>query len=70
MSTVSLYAASQPICCVESTVRDAFQRDSKVFVVGDATGELDPSGTSSPFNHAYPLRGHCPLADMMVSGPR
>jgi ureidoacrylate peracid hydrolase len=29
-------------CCVESTVRDAFQRNYKVFVIGDAAGELDP----------------------------
>jgi len=28
-------------CCVESTVRDAFQRNYKAFVVGDAVGELD-----------------------------
>jgi ureidoacrylate peracid hydrolase len=28
-------------CCVESTVRDASQRDLMPFVVGDATGELD-----------------------------
>ena len=28
-------------CCVESTVRDAFQRNYKVFVIGDAAGELD-----------------------------
>ncbi|MEQ8515289.1 MAG: cysteine hydrolase [Chromatocurvus sp.] len=28
-------------CCVESTVRDASQRDMQVFVVGDACGELD-----------------------------
>ena len=27
--------------CVESTVRDASQRDYKVFVVKDATGELE-----------------------------
>jgi len=29
-------------CCVESTVRDAFQRNYKAFVVGDAVGELEP----------------------------
>jgi ureidoacrylate peracid hydrolase len=29
-------------CCVESTVRDAFQRDYKAFVIGEAAGELDP----------------------------
>jgi ureidoacrylate peracid hydrolase len=29
-------------CCVESTVRDASQRDLMTYVVGDATGELDP----------------------------
>ncbi len=29
-------------CCVESTVRDASQRDIATFVVSDATGELDP----------------------------
>jgi ureidoacrylate peracid hydrolase len=28
-------------CCVESTVRDASQRDYKTFVVTDATGELE-----------------------------
>jgi ureidoacrylate peracid hydrolase len=28
-------------CCVETTVRDASQRDLQTFVVGDATGELD-----------------------------
>ena len=28
-------------CCVESTVRDAFQRNFKAFVVGDAVAELD-----------------------------
>jgi ureidoacrylate peracid hydrolase len=28
-------------CCVESTVRDAFQRNFKAFVVRDAVGELD-----------------------------
>ena len=28
-------------CCVETTVRDASQRDFETFVVGDATGELD-----------------------------
>jgi nicotinamidase-related amidase len=27
---------------VESTVRDAFQRNFKVFVIGEAAGELDP----------------------------
>lgn len=30
-------------CCVESTVRDASQRDYQTFVAGDATGELDPA---------------------------
>ncbi len=30
-------------CCVESTVRDAFQRNYKVFAVGDAAGELERS---------------------------
>lgn len=30
-------------CCVETTVRDASQRDLETFVVGDATGELDPA---------------------------
>jgi ureidoacrylate peracid hydrolase len=30
-------------CCVETTVRDASQRDYLTFVVGDATGELDPA---------------------------
>jgi nicotinamidase-related amidase len=29
-------------CCVESTVRDAFQRNYKAFVVSDAVGELEP----------------------------
>lgn len=29
-------------CCVESTVRDASQRDIVPFVVADATAELDP----------------------------
>jgi ureidoacrylate peracid hydrolase len=29
--------------CVESTVRDAGQRDYRVYVVRDAVGELDPS---------------------------
>jgi ureidoacrylate peracid hydrolase len=29
-------------CCVESTVRDAFQRNYKTFVVRDAVGELEP----------------------------
>ena len=29
-------------CCVETTVRDASQRDYQTFVVSDATGELDP----------------------------
>lgn len=29
-------------CCVESTVRDASQRDIATFVVADATAELDP----------------------------
>jgi ureidoacrylate peracid hydrolase len=28
-------------CCVESTVRDASQRDYETFVISDATGELD-----------------------------
>jgi ureidoacrylate peracid hydrolase len=28
-------------CCVETTVRDASQRDYKTFVVADATGELE-----------------------------
>jgi ureidoacrylate peracid hydrolase len=28
-------------CCVETTVRDASQRDFQTFVVGDAVGELD-----------------------------
>jgi ureidoacrylate peracid hydrolase len=28
-------------CCVETTVRDASQRDYEVFVVGDACGELE-----------------------------
>jgi ureidoacrylate peracid hydrolase len=28
--------------CVETTARDAMQRDYRTFVVGDATGELDP----------------------------
>jgi ureidoacrylate peracid hydrolase len=28
--------------CVETTVRDASQRDYRTFVVSDATGELDP----------------------------
>ncbi|MEQ9639719.1 MAG: isochorismatase family cysteine hydrolase [Alphaproteobacteria bacterium] len=28
-------------CCVETTVRDASQRDFKTFVVSDATGELE-----------------------------
>jgi ureidoacrylate peracid hydrolase len=28
-------------CCVETTVRDASQRDLLTFVVGDATGELE-----------------------------
>ncbi|WP_394729364.1 cysteine hydrolase family protein [Altererythrobacter sp. GH1-8] len=28
-------------CCVETTVRDASQRDLEVFVVGEACGELD-----------------------------
>ena len=28
-------------CCVETTVRDASQRDYKTFVVTDATGELE-----------------------------
>lgn len=28
-------------CCVETTVRDAFQRNYKVFVVSDAVGELE-----------------------------
>lgn len=27
-------------CCVETTVRDASQRDFQTFIVGDATGEL------------------------------
>lgn len=30
-------------CCVETTVRDASQRDLETFVVADATGELDPA---------------------------
>lgn len=30
-------------CCVESTVRDACQRDIVPFVVADATAELDPA---------------------------
>jgi len=28
--------------CVETTVRDAMQRDYRAFVVRDATGEVDP----------------------------
>lgn len=34
-------------CCVETTVRDASQRDLLTFVVGDATGELDPARHSA-----------------------
>jgi ureidoacrylate peracid hydrolase len=37
-------------CCVESTVRDASHRDLEVFVVADATGELDAE------RHAVALR--------------
>jgi ureidoacrylate peracid hydrolase len=36
--------------CVESTVRDAGQRDYRVYVVRDAVGELDPE------RHAHALR--------------
>jgi ureidoacrylate peracid hydrolase len=37
-------------CCVESTVRDAFQRNYKSFVVKDAVGELNPQ------QHEFSLR--------------
>lgn len=36
--------------CVESTARDAMQRDYRVFVVADATGELEPE------RHAHALQ--------------
>jgi ureidoacrylate peracid hydrolase len=37
-------------CCVETTVRDASQRDLETFVVADATGELDPARHASALN--------------------
>ena len=30
-------------CCIDSSVRDAFERDYHVFVVGDATACYDPA---------------------------
>jgi ureidoacrylate peracid hydrolase len=50
-------------CCVESTVRDAFQRNYKVFVVGDAAGELDPR------RHEFALQTmHLLFADVVTLG--
>lgn len=37
-------------CCVETTVRDASQRDLETFVVSDATGELDPARHAAALN--------------------
>jgi ureidoacrylate peracid hydrolase len=49
-------------CCVESTVRDAFQRNYKAFVVNDAVGELDRS------RHELALQTmHFLFADVVVA---
>lgn len=37
-------------CCVETTARDASQRDYETFVVGDATGELDSARHEAALN--------------------
>lgn len=50
-------------CCVESTVRDASQRDYKTFVVPDATGELERARHDFAINSMAFLFAECLTVD-------
>lgn len=60
-------------CCVETTVRDASQRDYKTFVVSDATGELEKERHDFAINTMGFLFAEVVGVDDLVrmwSGPR
>lgn len=53
-------------CCVETTVRDASQRDYKTFVVSDATGELEKERHDFAINTMAFLFAECLSVDEVL----
>lgn len=54
-------------CCVETTVRDASQRDYETFIVEDAVGEVDPERHSVALKAMSFLFGKLVTVDEVIS---
>jgi ureidoacrylate peracid hydrolase len=57
-------------CCVETTVRDAAQRDLRTFVLTDAVAEWDPDRHANALKSMELLFAHCLTAERLEAAWR